>query len=195
MGWQRRMFLHGPDLLLCPFLFSCFIEISPIKLHHRLWLENSPQFQPHPAQTEPPCESVVTRVVCMLWVGGSSWLKKGGVGLWPCPAVVVATRTMHAGWQFRLLKNHWVRSWIVEVFFLFKSFVHINLISPIISKVSDPVLCNVHCLLYCLLFLKGLWFCAQITSSKTKSSKNKGDRQLTAGWTVVSLIGGRSNVN
>lgn len=59
----------------CFLSIVCWCCYSHIELQY---FENSPQTEPHPADTQPPCESVKEGVVCRLWGGGVTLAKKRG---------------------------------------------------------------------------------------------------------------------
>lgn len=81
----------------------CWCFYSHVDLQWVL-LQNSPQIQPHPADTQPPCESM--RRGSFAGCGGVRLAKKGGMGLWRCPAVLVGPRTVHVGRRVRLHKKY-----------------------------------------------------------------------------------------
>lgn len=77
-GWRRRRSQLGSSSVSCPLCAGVFTVTVELR---RFLLQNSPQIQPHPADTQPPCES--ERRGSFAACRGVRLAKKGGMGAVP----------------------------------------------------------------------------------------------------------------
>lgn len=106
---KRKYLIHGltKENVSARFRFSflsivCWCFLQPRRSRGELLLQKSPQLQPHPADTQPPCESEGRAAGC--W--GYQLKKKGGHGVCDAaPAKLVGPRTVYVGMRVQITQK------------------------------------------------------------------------------------------